>query len=85
MFDKIKQLKQLKEIQNEFKKEKIEVEKNGIKMVFNGSMELEELNLNHSLDTQEQEKIIIVIFNEAIRKIQMNIAQKMSQFKDIGL
>ncbi len=85
MFDKMKQLKQLKGIQDEMKKEKTEIEKNGIKAIFNGKMELEKLSLNPSLSQKEQEETIINLFNEAIRKIQMNMAQKMSQFKDLGL
>ena len=82
MFDKIKQLK---EVQSELKKEKVEKERNGIKVSFNGNMELEEIKLNPSLSTEEQEKELISIINESVREIQMNIAQKMSQFKDLGL
>ncbi len=84
MFDKMKQLKQLKEIQNELKNEKTKVEKDGIKAIFNGSMELEELKLDNSLPLEKQEEIIISLFNEAIKKIQTSAASKMSQIKGLG-
>ena len=85
MFDKLKQLKQLKEIQENLKKEKIEKEKEGIKLVINGNMEMEELIINSDLTKEKQEKIIISLFNESVREVQMIVAKKMSQFKDLGL
>ncbi len=79
MFDKINQIKKIKEIQGALKNERIEVEKKGIKLTINGNLEVEELILDPSLEKQEQEKLLISCFNDAIRKIQMIAAQKMSQ------
>ena len=39
MFDKLKQMKQFKELQDSLKNEVIEVEENGIKVIVNGKME----------------------------------------------
>jgi len=77
MFDKLKQLKQLKEMQSELAKERIEVEKNGVKAVLNGKMEIEEIILNPELSKEEQERIVRDCVNEAMKKIQTIAAQKM--------
>ncbi len=82
MFDKIKQIKELKEIQNELKKEKIELEKDGVKITLNGSLELEDIRLNPNLSIEEQEKAIKNTLNDAIRKAQLNLASKMSKFQN---
>ncbi len=84
MLDKIKKIKELKEIQNQLRKEKIELEDSDIKITMNGSLELEQLILNPNLDIKEQEKIIKKLFNEAVKKAQLNLASKMSQFHDFG-
>ena len=46
MLDKFKQLKDLKRLQDEISKEKIEVEKRGTKLILNGKIEIEEIFLN---------------------------------------
>ncbi len=75
MFDK---LKQLKEMQNTLSQEREEVEKNGVKVVLNGKMQVEELEINSSLQKHEQERILKECINEAMKKLQMKIANKMS-------
>lgn len=85
MFDKFKQLKQLRDLQNSLSKEKAEVEKEGIKVVVNGKMEFEEIKLNPELDKVRQEKILKDCINEAMSKIKMMAAQKMSQIQGIGV
>jgi len=77
MFDKLKQLKQLKELQSKLSQEEITVEKNGVKVVINGQMEVKEIRLNPTLGQQEQEKLVRDCFNEAVKKIQLTVAQKM--------
>jgi DNA-binding protein YbaB len=79
MFDQLKQLKQLKDIQDQLKKEKIEAEKNGVRVVVNGKMEIEELTLNSDLDINQQQKVLKDCINDAMHKVQMNLAQKMSK------
>lgn len=78
MFDKLKQLKELKDLQDSLSKEKIEVEKNGIRVVVNGKMEIEQIKLNPELTIEEQEKKLQECINDAMKKIQMAAAQKMS-------
>ncbi len=77
MFDKLKQLKELKGLQSQLEQEKVEVEKNGIKVVLNSKMEIQEISLNTELTKEEQEEAIKDCINEAMKKIQMIAAQKM--------
>jgi DNA-binding protein YbaB len=81
MFEKLKQLKQLKDLKDSLEKEKIEIEKNGIKIIMNGKMEVEEIELNPTLTKNEQEGVLKDCFNDAMKKIQMIAAQKMMQMQ----
>jgi len=85
MFDKLKQLKELKELRDSLSQEKEEVEKEGVKVVINGEMKIEEIRLNPELEKEKQEKILEECINEAIKKIQMVVARKMSQMPGFGL
>ncbi|OGS27611.1 MAG: hypothetical protein A2297_04240 [Elusimicrobia bacterium RIFOXYB2_FULL_48_7] len=79
MFDKLKQLKQLKDLQSALAQEKFDAEKEGIKITINGKLEIELLQLNPSLEKEKQEKFLKDLINETIRKMQLKLAQKMSQ------
>jgi DNA-binding protein YbaB len=79
MFDKLKQLKQLKDLQAALSLEKVENENRGVKVIVNGKMEIEQIQLNPELQKEDQEKVLKDCINEAMRKIQMIAAQKMSQ------
>lgn len=78
MFDKLKQLKQLKDMQNALGKEKLDVEKDGVKVTINGKMEIESISLNGELETGRQEKLVKDCLNDAMHKMQMRVAQKMA-------
>ena len=78
MFEQLKQIKQIKKLHNALQEEKVEIEKQGIKIVLNGKLEVEEIVLNPQLQREDQEEILKECFNEAIRKIQMKVAQKMA-------
>jgi DNA-binding protein YbaB len=78
MLDKFKQLMQLKGLQDEIKKQRFESEKNGVKVVINGSFNVEEIKINPALDQKQQEDLIRTCFNEAVRSAQMAMAQKFS-------
>ncbi len=80
MFDKLKQIKQLKELQDSLKKESIEVENNGVKVIVNGKMEVESVTLNGNISIEDQEKAVKDGMNEAFKKIQTLAAQKMGMF-----
>lgn len=79
MFEKLKQIKQLKNLHDALSQEKAEVENRGVKVVVNGKMEIEEIELNAELNKEEQEKAVKICVNEAMKKVQMVAAQKMSQ------
>jgi len=85
MFDKLKQLQQLKELRDSVAQEKEEVERKGIKVIINGKMEIEEVHLNSDLSKEEQEEVLKECINEAMKKIQMLLASKMSQMPGFGV
>ncbi len=77
MFDKIKKLKKIKDLQNSLKKETIEKENNGIKVVVNGQLQIQDITLNSDLAPKEQENEIKDLINSAMRDMQMKAAKKM--------
>jgi hypothetical protein len=77
MFDNFKKLGQLKALKDSLEKEKIEIEKNGTKLIINDKMEVEQIELNSELNKEQQEQTIKDCFNEAVNKIQMIAIQKM--------
>ncbi len=78
MFDKLKQLKQMQSI---LTKEEVQEEVNGVEIVINGKMEILRITLNPDLEIKEQEDSIKKCFNQAIRKMQFNLASQMSHLK----
>ena len=78
MFDKLKQIKQLKEMQAQLKQEEATIEEQGTKITINGNMEVQEILLNPELDKEAQERILKDSFNKAVKKIQMSMAQQFS-------
>ncbi|MHB9020023.1 MAG: YbaB/EbfC family nucleoid-associated protein [Minisyncoccota bacterium] len=78
MFDKFKQLAQLKGLQNEIAKEKFEAEIGGVKVVVNGAMTIEEVFLNSNLNIEEQAAIVKKCTNEALKKAQVGAAKKLA-------
>lgn len=83
MFDMVKQLKQLKDLQDNIKKQKVAVEKNGVKIVLNGAFELEEIILNPALDKTVQEKTIKECFRDAGHQIQAKVMENSGQIKNM--
>lgn len=80
MFDKLKQLKQMQEV---LKKEEVEEEINGVKVLVNGKMEILEVSLNNDLSKEDQEKALKDCLNQAFSRIQSNLSSKMGQFKGL--
>ncbi len=76
MFDKIKKLRQLKEVKDSLAQEKVEIEKEGVKLIINGNLEVEELIFNDNLDKESQERIVKECFNEGIKKFQLKMAER---------
>ena len=83
MFDKLKQFQKLNELKKILEQEKIEIEEQGVKVVMNGKMEVESIQLNSDLNIEQQEQAIKQCFNEAVKKIQITAAQKMSGMSDL--
>ena len=79
MFDQLKQLQQLKKIKDVLEKERREVKKDGVRVVVNGKMEIEEIQLNSQMDIEKQGKIVKDCINEAMKQIQREAATKMFQ------
>ncbi len=77
----MKQAKELYRLQKELQKERIEVEEKGVKIIVNGKMEIEGVTLNPEITKEEQEEAVKMCFNEALRKIQTNLAQKMKSLQ----
>jgi len=69
----------MREIQNILSKERVTVERDGIKVTVNGKMEMEEIILSPDMEKGKQERILKDCINEAVKKIQFSAAQKMSQ------
>lgn len=83
MFNKLKHLKDLrsqaKQIQDTLSQETITVEKNNIVVNMNGNMEITSISINEELAKESMEKILADTVNEAIKKAQKMMAQKMQQ------
>jgi DNA-binding protein YbaB len=77
MFDKFKQLAQLKSLQKEIEKERFEAENNGVKVVVNGKLMVEDIILNPELSVEKQTAVVKSCLNEALNKAQASAAQKM--------
>ena len=84
MLDKLKQLKQLKSLHDAAKSERFEASRDGVKIVINGNMQIEELILNSELNIERQTQVVKECFNDAIRNAQMGMAQKL-QGMNLGL
>ncbi len=83
MFNKLKHIKDLrsqaKTMQNALSNETITVEKGGIKVVMNGNMEITSITLNEDLAKDSLEGMLIDCINEAIKKTQQIMAQKVRE------
>ncbi len=76
MFEKLKQIGKLREVQKSLEGEEVEIEKNGTRVVLNGSLKVVSVSLNPGLEKEEQEKILTECFNEGMEKIKSSMAQK---------
>ena len=79
MFDQFKELAKLRELQKQIQNQRVEMEREGVKVVINGSMKIDHLVLNPDLDAEKQAQIIRDLVNEGIEKLQKSIAQIMQQ------
>lgn len=81
MFNKLKHLKDLrsqaKTLQNSLAGESVTVEKNGIKIIMNGNMEITSIDISEDLSRERLEETLKDLANQAIKKTQRIMAQKM--------
>lgn len=81
MFNKLKQYQDLKNqakmLQNMMSQQSITVEKNGVKLTINGNFEITNLNINGDLSKEKLEQTLKECFNDATKKIQRVVAEKM--------
>ncbi len=87
MFNKLKQFKDLrsqaKTMQNALAQETVTEEKNGVKIVLNGNMEVMELHLNSELSKESQEDTLKTCFNDALKRAQKLMAKKLQEMGGI--
>ena len=83
MFNKLKHLKDLrsqaKTMQNALAGETVTIEKKGVKIMMNGNMEVTSLTLNNELPKDSLESITKDVINDAVKKTQRLMAQKMQE------
>lgn len=87
MFNKLKQFKDLRQqaktMQDILGKESITEEKNGIKVVMNGNMEITELTITSEAGKDEIARQTKTVVNDAIKKVQRLMAKKMQEMGGI--
>lgn len=84
MLDKLKQLGQLKALQDQAKSERFEGSREGVKVIINGNMSVEEVILNPELPVDRQAELVKECMNDAMKNAQMGMAQKL-QGMDLGV
>lgn len=77
MLDKLKQFGKLKALQDEAKRERFESSNNGVKVVINGTLQVEEVVLNPEISIDQQAETVKNCINDAMRNAQMSMARKM--------
>ena len=65
----------MRQLQNAIKQERVEVEKQGVRVSMRGDFEIESIMLNPVLDTKTQEKLLMQCMNEAKQNIQQILAK----------
>jgi len=92
MFNKLKQFKDLrstaKQMQNMMAAESVTVDKSGVKITMNGNMEITEIKIAGEIATNSLEGIIKNNVNDALKKTQKLMAEKMQEmggFPGLGL
>jgi|WetSurMetagenome_2_1015567.scaffolds.fasta_scaffold242982_2 DNA-binding protein YbaB len=85
MFDKLKDLKKLKDLESSLGSEVLEKEKDGIKVVVNGRAEIVSISLNGELGKEKQEQVLKEIINDVSRDAKMLMARKAAEITGFGL
>ncbi|MDD4901488.1 MAG: YbaB/EbfC family nucleoid-associated protein [Patescibacteria group bacterium] len=87
MFNKLKQFKDLrnqaKTLQNALAQESIEYERNGLKAVMNGNMEITQLTISPTIAQDKLPGILTEVINETIKRTQKVMAKKVQEMGGI--
>ena len=62
----------------------MEVEKNGVTVIINGNIQIEDITLNPELDHGQQARTVKDCINDAVKKMQYATAEKMQELGDFG-
>lgn len=81
MLDKLKKVNELRKLKNSLKDEVSEVEKDGVRVKVNGQMQIQEVEISPELTKRKQEEALETCINDALQKVQMKAAQKMSELQ----
>ncbi len=84
MFDKLKDMKKLKDLDSSLAKERMESEINGVKVIMNGKSEIIEITLNLDLDKEKLEKTVKDCVNDASGKAKMVMARKAAEISGLN-
>lgn len=77
VFDQFKKIAELKKLQDNLKKEKITVERQGVIVEMNGNLEIESIKLNPDLNLEQQQGAIKQCLNDAKNEMQKKMAQSL--------
>lgn len=83
MFDKLKDLKKLKDLDSALSREMIEKEKDGIRVVVNGRGDVESISLGDGLE--DKGKILKELLNSASSEAKMKMARKAAEITGFGI
>ena len=79
MFDKMKEMNKLRQLQNAIKKQKVTLKKDGIEVIMRGDFEIVSITLNDEMKPSAQEEILMGLLKEAREKMQTRLQ---NDFKD---
>jgi len=77
MFDFLKDVNKLRQMQSAAKEETATVEKNGVKVTVNGAFEVLSIEPNTELDSATLSNTIRDCTNDALKQVQKSVAQKL--------
>ncbi len=84
MFDKIQQLKKLKDLEDGLGRERLEKEINGVKVVINGKAEIVSIELNPRLSKEKQEEVLRECINKVSQEAKIIMAQKAAEISGLN-
>jgi DNA-binding protein YbaB len=77
MFDQLKNIAKLKEMQDQMKKETIQAQQDGVIITINGNFDIIDIKLNPELSIDNQQKAILKAFDKAKQEIQKTMVSKL--------